>query len=86
MELDTLRLWDEELKKIISSVLNINFSNDSWKQATLPIGLSGLGIRTPMDIALPAFLGSVSQSQTLISQILAKLDDIEDTEFTSGMN
>ena len=46
------------LKDTLQSILNIPLDNHNWVQATLPIKLGGLGIRTLTDICLPAFISS----------------------------
>jgi hypothetical protein len=36
--------------------LNVDLSDVTWKQATLPVASGGLGVRLAVDLALPAFL------------------------------
>lgn len=61
---------DLELKTTLETIFNITFENDSWDQATLPVSSGGLGIRKISSITLPAFIASVSASNTLIGKIL----------------
>lgn len=61
---------DNVLKKSLTKILNLQFDDRSWRQATLPIRLGGLGIRTASSVALPAFLSSTHSTLTLISKIL----------------
>ena len=69
-------------------MLNIQLDEDQWTQATLSVRYGGLGIRQATELALPAFLASVSGSQELISQILpTQLHDtsgIRDNDYTIG--
>ncbi|OWA54001.1 hypothetical protein BV898_18424 [Hypsibius exemplaris] len=48
-----------------------------WKQASLPVRNSGLGIRTTSELPLPAFLASIHSSKYLIA-IITPLADFED--------
>lgn len=63
-------LVDSTLKNTVTKILNLQFDNRSWAQATLPICFGGLGIRRTSSVALPAFLASSHVSQTLIGMIL----------------
>ena len=67
-----LNFYDDMLKFIVSSVFNIDFSaNDpAWSQATLPIGMGGLGIRCSVQLAPSAFLASAAATYDLVQHIL----------------
>ena len=67
-----LNTYDESLKSIVSSITNIKFGPDdpAWTQATLPIGVGGLGIRSAVQLAPSAFLASAAASRDLVNQIL----------------
>ncbi len=56
----------------MSSFVNIHlYSEDpSWTQATLPVDLGGLGIRSAVSIAPSAFLASSNASADLVWAIL----------------
>ena len=41
-----------------------------WQQSTLPASLGGLGVRSATDLALPAFLESVTASADFMQQLL----------------
>lgn len=51
---------DSLLKDSLQAILNIHLENHNWIQATLPIKLGGLGIRTiyVTDICLPSYISS----------------------------
>ena len=60
--------------------MNVELSDNTWDQATLPVANGGLGIRRATDVALPAYLSSVSGSHALITQLLPhRLHDISGT-------
>ncbi|XP_061718384.1 uncharacterized protein LOC133525958 [Cydia pomonella] len=65
-----LRPIDLLLKSQIESILNIQFSEQAWTQATLPIRYGGLGTRKISSVALPAFLASIHSSSDLAGKIL----------------
>ena len=55
----TLQCYDDELRKILCSIMNICLSEAAWTQATLPDQLGGLGIQS-----------AVHSSQDLVHKIL----------------
>ena len=64
--------YDESLKSIVSRITNIHFeANDpAWSQATLPVGVGGLGIRSTVQLTPSAFLASASATHDLVQEIL----------------
>ena len=67
-----LATYDESLQSIVSSITNIQFEPDdpAWTQATLPIGVGGLGIRSAVQLAPSALLASAAATHDLVCQIL----------------
>lgn len=61
---------DHKFKKIVETIFNTKFSEVSWSQATLPICLGGLGLRTINQVSLPAFLSSCFSTTDLIGNII----------------
>ena len=63
---------DLVLKSVTSSVINVNLQDDdsAWLQASLPVNLGGLGIRSVGQLGLSAFLASAAASSSLINLIL----------------
>ena len=64
---DSLRKWLEE-------IFQSSLDEDSWCQATLPIREGGLGIISACNIAPAAYLSSVSQAISFISNLSISLD------------
>lgn len=62
--------FDYEIKELLERILNVDLNSQQWIQATLPIGVGGLGIRRLRDVSLPAFLGSSFVIKSHISHIL----------------
>ena len=66
---DLLADFDDCLKSCATDICNVSFDDVGGIQATLPIRLGGIGLRRASDLALPAYLASISASQSLISEI-----------------
>ena len=68
----TLESYDDCLREILGTVTNNLLERDSqaWAQATLPVKLGGLGIRSAVSVAPSAFLASVHSTSELVSEIL----------------
>ena len=56
----------------VSRITNINFKQGdaSWSQATLPVNLGGLGLRSASNLAPSAFLASADGVSDLMHQLL----------------
>lgn len=62
---------DEVVRRGAVIITNVDLHDSSWRQATLPARLGGLGIRKVSDLALPAYLASIKSSRSLIIDISA---------------
>ena len=58
------------IRSTLQHIMNVDLSDETWDQATLPVASGGLGIRRATDVALPAYLSSVAGSHSLITQLL----------------
>ena len=67
-----LQEYDNLLKSIVSGITNIHFGEDcpTWLQATLPVKMGGLGIRSAVQLAPSAFLASAAASSALVRHIV----------------
>ena len=85
--LEILQEYDNHLKSILESILNITLDGDTWAQCTLPVSRGGLGIRLASDLALPAFLssahGASSAMQTLLPDQIKEEDYMLQEEATT---
>ena len=61
--------FDDCLKSCATDICNVPFGDIRWILATLPIKLGGIGLRCASDLALPAYLATISASQSLIYEI-----------------
>ena len=65
--------YDDCLREILSLVTNTLLERDSsaWMQASLPVKLGGLGIRSAVSVAPSAFLASTHSTAELVDAILS---------------
>lgn len=62
--------YDSVMRSTLQSILNIQLTDETWEQATLPASSGGIGVRKASHVALPAFLSSVVSSQPLVTELL----------------
>ena len=69
---ESLVEFDNALRSIMSEVTNTAMvSNDrAWIQATLPVKMGGLGVRSAVEVAPSAYLASLHMSTALVHTIL----------------
>ena len=67
---EQLKEIDDTIKCSLSTITNVDFTEESWCQARLPVRHGGLGIRTSKDIAPSAFLASHYATEGLVARIL----------------
>ena len=82
-QVDLLQEFDITLRDAMSSIMNIEFTDDSWTQACLPARAGGLGIRKSEDIALPCFISSAISASTLVDAILSSVSDLAPFEVSA---
>jgi hypothetical protein len=63
---------DSSIRCGASEILNVDFDDTGWIQATLPLRQGGLGLRAVSDVALPAYAASLHGSRPLVESILQK--------------
>ena len=78
----SLSMFDDTLRKALCTIINVDFTDTQWAQASLPVSLGGLGIRSVSSLAPSAFLASAAGTRTLQDLLLANVShaDIEDAE------
>ena len=80
---DLLQEFDLTLRNSMSSITNIEFTDDSWTQASLPARSGGLGIRKSNDIALPCFISSALSALSMVEAILSSVTDLASFEVST---
>ena len=68
---DLLKDFDTAIRDSMSLTANVNFTDEAWTQASLPVRHGGLGIRKSGDIALPGYISSALSSHSLVEAILS---------------
>ena len=58
------------LRTELTSILNVEFNDTHWLQATLPVRNGGIGIRTASTLATSAFVASAASTHALQQAIL----------------
>ena len=89
-----LHEFDRVLRAGLESILNIQLSDEQWKQASLPVHIGGLEVRSACMLAPSAFLASAAATlpleEAILSASLAGVDDSAvnnaKTEWTSQAN
>ena len=61
--------FDSLQRTTSENILGTVLSNESWHRAYLPINKTGIGIRRASDQIKAAYIGSISQSATLVELI-----------------
>ena len=75
----SLARFDSLLRSGLSSILNVELSDEKWLQASLPVKDGGLGIRSAATLALSAFLASAASTSELQANLLPpESEDIAD--------
>jgi len=54
--------FDNTLRSGLTSILNVDLSENQWTQASLPVGDGGLGIRSAQMLAPSSFLASAAST------------------------
>ncbi len=67
-----LNTYDETLRQAITKVINVEISDAQWLQASLPVRMGGLGIRSVSVLAPSAFLASAAGTRDLQDALLSK--------------
>ena len=70
--LDVLREADGHMRKTLERLLGHSLPDRAWTQAGLRVSEGGLGLRHALDVAYPAYLGSVMSSSALVAKLLGK--------------
>ena len=64
---ELLQSLDRILKSAVSLLSNVDFDEESWRQAVLPTRYGGLGLRRTEDVALPSYAASVHSCRSLVT-------------------
>ena len=78
----SLVIFDDIQRKALCTIINVDFTDSQWAQASLPVGLGGLGVRSVSSLAPSAFLASAAGTRILQDLLLTKVSqaDMADAE------
>ena len=62
--------YDDLLRSTLTVTLNVDLTDPGWHQATLPIRWGGLGVRSAVSLAAPAYLASAAKTADLVLHLL----------------
>jgi hypothetical protein len=78
-ESPVLPLLDATIRDSLSATLNVELSDDRWRQASLPVRWGGLGVRSVVSLAPSAYLASAACTKDLTTSLLpTRLRDLVD--------
>ncbi len=66
-----LAQFDQLLRTAVCKLTNSVLTDMKWLQASLPVRMGGLGVRSVSSLALPAYLASATSTQQLQGAILS---------------
>jgi len=72
------------LRKALCTIINVDFTDSQWTQASLPVGLGGLGVRSVSTLAPSAFLASAAGTRTLQDRLLTNVSQVAITDDEVG--
>ena len=67
-----LKSFDDGQREVLDQIVGSIIDDDAWKQSSLPIGLSRLGIRQSQEQYKSAFVGSILASDELVNKITSR--------------
>ena len=76
---EIMSLYDNKLREILQSILNVQLEEDALVQSSLPVAMGGLGVHMASDLALPAFLASAHGTGPSMATLLP--EDKRDLEY-----
>ncbi|KAL7673703.1 hypothetical protein ACOME3_008554 [Neoechinorhynchus agilis] len=65
-QIETLPAFDDEIRRIMTGILDVDLSDPGWRQGSLSVHLGCFGVLRATGIAIPAFDSSVSRISRLI--------------------
>ena len=65
-----LQRYDGVLRSSLFTTLNVELTEDAWMQASLPVRWGGLGVRSAVSLAAPAYLASAAGTLDRVTNLL----------------
>ena len=70
LEREALESFDLSIRSCAGAICNTILDDPGWLQAKLPVSLGGLGLRSVLDISLPAYLSSLAFCRPITQSVL----------------
>ena len=79
---EAFKRFDAGLRHSLETITHSSLDDQTWKQATLPIRLGGLGLRESSSSASAAFVGSRNTTRSLTASLLGVDPSMDTSELT----
>ena len=79
----TLTSISDVLCDCLIHIANVGINDLQWSQVTLPVKVGGLGLHSPVKLALSTYLASVSSTLQLQNDLLHNCSALPDDQFNS---
>jgi len=73
--------FDTTMRDTLSVICNVDLSDRNWRQASLPVKMGGLGIRSVADLAPAAFLSSAHGTKATQDSLLSRCSSTPPDEY-----
>ena len=78
---------NNSLRLTLSNIINVNITDEQWRQASFPVTAGDIGFRSVMSIVLSAFLSLSTSTQQLQALLLGKCTwQLSDQHFDNIMD
>ena len=77
--LEVLKSFDDGQREVLDQIIGTIIDDDAWQQSSLPISLSGLGVRQSQEQYKSAFVGSILASDELVNKRTSRRPSESDT-------
>ena len=77
--LEVLKNFDDGQGEVLDQIVGSIIDDDAWKQSSLPIALSGIGVRQSQEQYKSAFVVSILASDELVNKITSRSPSESDT-------
>ena len=81
-----MQRFDEAIRRCFERIIGTSLSNHQWAQATLPVSMGGVGLRSALLHSAGAFTSSYCDSSSIIEDIIGKTKPFQDEELLSLIN
>ena len=77
--IEVLKSYDDGQREVLNQIIGSIIDDDAWKQSSLPISLSCLGVRQSQEQYKSVFVGSILASDELVNKTASRRPSESDT-------